>query len=321
MSPSRIKFLLLGIFPLLIVMLFFKLFSQPSEKTVSLLFAGSLVNLFEEGIKPKFEKESGFFLQGEGEGSLACLRYIKEGIRKPDVFVSADPEAVKNELMEGESSLVNWQLIFLGDRMVIAYNPKSKFLPFFKKVERGEMAWYELLHLKGFRFARTDPNLDPKGYRMLFVAELSENFYRVKGLRKLVESFPIYRETELMARLEIGEIDAAGAYAHEAIERGLPFIELPPEVNLGNRNFASFYKKASFVDENGVEHRGSPIVFSLTIPKTSSNKKGAQELVKFLLSSEAKEVYKEHGFELVGFYLMGKKKDLPSRIGQFLEGK
>jgi molybdate/tungstate transport system substrate-binding protein len=34
--------------------------------------------------------------------------------------------------------------------------------------------------------------------------------------------------------METGEADAVIAYKHEAIERGFPFISLPPQINLAD---------------------------------------------------------------------------------------
>lgn len=276
----------------------------PDAGTVKVLYAASLVSLF-ENIRPQFERESGIALQGEGEGSIACIRYIKEGIRKPDVFISADPEAVKAELMSVNEALVSWQIIFLGDRMVIAYNPESKFSKLLEKAERREIPWYEPLRREGFRFARTDPDLNPKGYRMLFVSQLSEEYYQEEGISEFIKTFPIYRGTELMARLEIGELDAVEAYAHEAVERKIPFIELPSEINLGSSEFAEFYKKVSYVDERGDTHHGGPIVFSVTILENASNRDEAIEFVKFLLSPERESILKAHGFQLIELKVVG----------------
>ena len=42
----------------------------------------------------------------------------------------------------------------------------------------------------------------------------------------------IYPEEVLRSILDTGQIDAIAAYKHEAVSRGLPYITLPPQINL-----------------------------------------------------------------------------------------
>jgi molybdate/tungstate transport system substrate-binding protein len=65
-------------------------------------------------------------------------------------------------------------------------------------------------------------------------------------------------EELLLTLLETGEADAIPAYKHEAIERGFPFISLPPQVNLGDPAFASYYKQASCTQLHGTLNFGKP---------------------------------------------------------------
>jgi len=58
--------------------------------TVQVLYAGSLGAVLEKSVGPEFEKSSGFTYQGEGQGSLGAAKMISDGLRSPDVFISAD---------------------------------------------------------------------------------------------------------------------------------------------------------------------------------------------------------------------------------------
>ena len=68
--------------------------------TISVLYAGSLVNLMEHGIGPAFDKASGDQFQGYPRGSQLLANQIKGKLRQGDVFISANP-AVNKSLMGG----------------------------------------------------------------------------------------------------------------------------------------------------------------------------------------------------------------------------
>src|SRR5205823_921791 len=74
-------------------------FSQPEDRTVSVLYAGSLATVMENGIGPAFEKATGYRYQGEAQGSLGAAQLIRNHMRMPDVFISADPLINTNLLM------------------------------------------------------------------------------------------------------------------------------------------------------------------------------------------------------------------------------
>src|SRR6266536_4980603 len=60
-----------------------------SGKAVSVLYAGSLVNLMEKGIGPAFRQDTGTGYQGQGAGSVALANAIKDKTKTADVFISA----------------------------------------------------------------------------------------------------------------------------------------------------------------------------------------------------------------------------------------
>jgi molybdate/tungstate transport system substrate-binding protein len=67
--------------------------SRPSSaETVSVLYAGSLVNLMERGLAPAFGKATRDTLQGLAGGSNGLANRIKAQQRHGDVFISADPK-------------------------------------------------------------------------------------------------------------------------------------------------------------------------------------------------------------------------------------
>jgi molybdate/tungstate transport system substrate-binding protein len=118
-----------------------------------------------------------------------------------------------------------------------------------------------------------------------------------------------------MTLLETGEADAVPAYKHEAIERGIPYILLPDQINLGSLTYKDFYKQQTCMQRDGTLVEGKPIIFNLTIPTTSvKNTKGAYEFVKFLLSTKGKTILDDNGFKTIDLIYKGDRQSIPKEI-------
>jgi molybdate/tungstate transport system substrate-binding protein len=169
----------------------------------------------------------------------------------------------------------------------------------------------------GLKFGRSDPELDPKGYRAIFLFELAEQYYHHRGIAKLLVSpqnpAQIFPEPELLARMEAGQLDAAVFYRHELTARNIPFVELPDEVNQGNPRFAELYQTRSYASSHGAV-TGSPIVFTVTILRNAHDTAGAAAFVRFLLSDAALKIFKEYGFRTLPATATGDLTSLPSEL-------
>src|SRR5690349_1300743 len=51
---------------------------KPEDRTVSVLYAGSLATVMENGIGPTFTKATGYSYQGEAQGSLGAAQMIRD---------------------------------------------------------------------------------------------------------------------------------------------------------------------------------------------------------------------------------------------------
>src|ERR1043165_2920621 len=99
-------------------------FAQQEDRSVSVLYAGSLATVMENGIGPAFEKSTGYKFQGEAQGSLGAAQLIRNHMRTPDVFISADPLVNVNLLMGPQNeNLERWFIVVASSQLVIAYNP------------------------------------------------------------------------------------------------------------------------------------------------------------------------------------------------------
>lgn len=270
-----------------------------SKNDMLVLYAGSLSNIFENHLKPLFKNLTNYNLKGEGRGSLQLSNLITDGFRRPDIFISADTIPIKN-LMNNNPPLAGWLVKFASAEIVIAYNQQSSFASDFLKVKNGTMEWYNILEKGGFKFGRSDPKLDPKGYYTIIVAELATIFYNDSTIKERIlgddnNKKQIFPEEVLSSILEIGQVDAISAYKHEAIAKKLPYITLPNQINLGDPNNTKYYNQVTYELKSGQTIYGNPIYFSVTIPFTVKNLEGANNFLKFLLSTSGKNILKQIG--------------------------
>lgn len=297
----------------------------PQKGSVSILYAGSLATVMENGVGPAFSKSTGYQYKGEAHGSLGAARFIRDRLRNPDVFISADPSVNESVLMgEENGSLVTWFVTVASSQLVLAYSPKSRFAPSFEALAAGtsKTPWYEVLKTPGMRFGRGDPTIDPKGYRTLFLFDLAGKYYQRPDIPGLIgdplNPAQVLPEVSLLARVESGQFDAGIFYKHEIVAQKLPFVSFPPEINMSDPQFSDAYAQASYTPPSGDRVSGAPILFTVTIPKTVQNQAGAEEFVRFLLSSP--DLLKGFGFGIVEHRVGGAREQVPADLQGLISG-
>jgi molybdate/tungstate transport system substrate-binding protein len=243
---------------------------------------------------------------------------ILDGFRTPDVFISVDTLPIE-KIINHDPPLAQWLVKFASAELVIAYNPNSPFATELEKAAKGEIPWYKVLEEKGFKFRRTDPELDPKGYYTVIAAKLANIFYNDSTIKNKIfgadrNPEQIYPEEVLRSILDTGQIDAIAAYKHEAVSRGLPYITLPPQINLGDANYSKFYNQASYIIHSNQTIIGNPIFFTYTIPTTVRNMDGAIALANYLISPQGKIVLSQVGLNPVKAAVQGDFKSLPHGV-------
>jgi molybdate/tungstate transport system substrate-binding protein len=311
--------------------------SSSNQGKVFVMYAASLLKTFKDSVGPLFQKETGYIFEGEGRGSVQVANMIIDGLRRPDVFISAgtipiikliNSNTSNNNGGVGKSSSTNlaeWLVKFASAEMVIAYSPNSHFYSDLEKARIGEIPWYKVLSKQGFKFGRTDPKLDPKGYYMIITAKLSNIYYNDSTIKQRTlgdddrNPKQIFPEEILKTILEQGQLDAVAAYKHEAVARALPYITLPPEINLGDPTFSDFYTQAFYTLGTGKVIRGEPIYFSVTIPQTAKNQDGAISFVSFLLSTRIEHILESQGLNYIKPVIEGKRDKMPSSIRNTIE--
>lgn len=290
---------------------------------VNVAYAGSLVNLMEHNLGPKFTTATGYTFQGKGAGSTALANQIKSKLISPDVFISASSGAYKTLQGADNGNVVTWYITFATTSMVIGYSAKSQFASQLQAAANGQVPWYQVLETPGLRLGRTDPKLDPKGVNTLYTLQLAETYYQQPGLSQKLLGGPenatqIFPEEELVARLTSGQLDAGFFYANEVKDASLPTITLPAQINLGDSSMASEYAKASYTDATGAVKKGGPIAFSVTIPSTVKNEAGAEAFVAYLLGDKGKLTFTSDGFVTTAFKLTGDTAKVPASLKQYV---
>ncbi|MFB6103064.1 MAG: extracellular solute-binding protein [Haloplanus sp.] len=230
-----------------------------SGRSVFMLVAGSLNNAFEHGLRQAVDAP----LEIEAHGSAAVARFVAAGTKDPDIVSVADTALFESPLDP------SWYADFATNAVVVAYNPDTAGGR--RVAAAGRDGWYRPLRTDGVSFGRTDPDLDPLGYRTLFVLDLATDYYDTEvDLRATIpRRTQIYPETQLISQFETGAIDAAITYRSMAVERGYDYVDLPPTVDLSDPAFADRYASVGYELPSGRVVHGGPISYGSTARRQS----------------------------------------------------
>lgn len=286
---------------------------------VNVFYAGSLVNLNENLVGPAFAGASGYTYLGKSAGSGAIANQIKGKLATPDVVEFADPTVNTTLMGAANGNYVSWYLTYATSQLVIGFDPKSAVAKKFVEVQKRKLPFYRALQQKGLKIGRTDPNIDPKGYRALWMANLTQKLYHLRGFeRKLFgaaeNASQVFPEETLVARILTGQVNAGVFYLSEVRDLGIPYIVLPPQVNFGST-------KAKYVKQYGTQHfttsagqtvTGGTIEYTITIPSTAKNEAGAEAFVRFVLSSRVRAISAAHGLLPLKTIVTGDRRAVPS---------
>ena len=248
-----------------------------AKEQIVVFHAGSLSVPFSQ-IEKKFEaKYPQYDVVREAAGSRACARKITDLHKKADVMASADYKVIDNLLMP---KYAKFNALFATNEMVIAFTPHSKYS---NKINSNN--WTDILLKPGVKVGRSNPNLDPCGYRSVLVTKLAGIYYNKPDFyNKLLGYGDFYtngeenrnkvivrpKETDLLGLLEAGAFDYLFIYKSVAKQHGLKYINLPPQINLGNKKYANYYKQATFKITGKkpgayIIKKGAPMVYGITV--------------------------------------------------------
>lgn len=164
----------------------------------------------------------------EAHGSAAVRRLVVEGARDPDAVALADPR-----LFDG---VADRAALFATNALVVAYDPESSHAATLRH------DWRVALGHEDCVLGRTDPDLDPLGYRTVMALRLAGRGSDLDAAAVLGRS-RVLQETDLTNVLEAGGVDAAVVYRNMAVQRDRPHVGFPDRLDSSSPAHAEAYRR------------------------------------------------------------------------------
>jgi len=289
------------------------------EKEIIIFHAGSLSVPFRQ-LKIQYEKRNpDIKILLEPAGSLICARKITE-LKKPcDIIASADYFII-NELLI--PAYTDWSIRFATNEIVIAYHEKSRYYS-----EINADNWIDILLKEDVIYSRSDPDLDPGGYRTILMLMLAEKYYNIEGLTSEIVSknkdFVRPKEVDLIALIESNAIDYMFQYKSVAIQHGLKYIELPSEINLADPSKEELYHSISTEvtgskPDTKMRIYGSYINYSLSVLYDAPQKNEAIDFLNFVFNEEGQEIFRKSGQNPIVPFMTDQYEKIPPILFQYL---
>ncbi len=293
--------------------------ASSGPRQLIIFHAASLARPFAD-LEEVFEREHpGVDVVRESGASVGEARKITELGRKCDVYAAADYTVVDELLIP---KYADFNLIFLRERIVIAYTQRSKYAS-----EINGDNWYEILLRPDVKVGYANPLQAPVGWRTLLVWKLADLYYRDKLggkslyealLEKIPEKHVVPDVGALQPLLESLELDYAFMYRATAMQHNLQWVKLPDQIDLGSEKYADFYAEAvvEVPDKAGKKklRRGAPCLYGMTIVRGAEHPDLAVEWIKLVLSDEGQSVLKRSFLEPVNPPLCERIDLLPAEL-------
>lgn len=287
-----------------------------APRRLTVFNAGSLGRPLREALDSFKASHPGVTVAQENAGSLESARKLTELGKIPDVIALADEAVFPALLVPGQAT---WYASFARNEIVLAYTDRST-----GAAEISPANWTAVLLRDGVRTGRSDPALDPNGYRTLMVLQLEERRAKSPGLaRRLLAAMPERymrpKEADLVALVQAGELDYAWSYKSVAQGAGLKWIDLPPDVDLSDPTRADLYGTVSVDVPRGgagtgpggsLTIRGAPILYALSVPAAAADSADARAFVTWLFGPAGRALLARNGFVVLDHPLL--RGDPPS---------
>src|SRR5437667_498429 len=219
---------------------------------VRIALAGTMELVVVRDIGPAFTAATGYPVELTRAPSVQLANRIVKGELKPDLYLNSDASVMELLMGPANNDRSRWYLPILRSRTVIAYSPNSRFKDDFEAARAGKLPWYEVLQCRpGLVLKRPNPTVDSGGYRAIFVFDLAERHYKIPGLKRKVigtdnNESQYWDRFEYYPLMRAGQIDAFVTFITNATLNGLPYIDLPEEIDQSNPSMAKWYATASY---------------------------------------------------------------------------
>lgn len=272
-----------------------------ADNVLNVAYAGSMTSLMEGEIKQAAQAQLGLTLQGRAQGASGLAQLIVSSAIRPDVFISVTTGPMESVLKAGMAARA---VPIAHTEMVIAYSPGSHFASKFQAAEKpNAVSWWQILEEPGIRFGRTDPVTDPQGRNIIFVMQLAARLYKQPDLVQRVlgpEINPeqIFTEPTVQARLQSGQLDAASAYKIQPPPFHIPYLNLPPQINLGGGSPAA--GSDASLTLSGKTYHPEPLIYYAAALKQAANPQAAAQFVEWLRGNAAQAIFGQHYYDPPG---------------------
>ena len=266
-----------------------------ADQRVLVFHAGSLSQLVEEIARRFEESHPTVRIDSESSGSLDAIRKVTDLGRACDLLLTADHRLLARFIVPDRAFRYHK---LVGNEMVLAGARNATWV---EREWRDD--WYS--NLLGHTFGISDPARDPAGYFAHLVWKLAEIHYNRPGLYRSLSSrldsrWMRPKSSELVALLEVGVLDFAFLYLSTAVQNHLPYLRFPPQVSLGDPAYGEVYARVFTLipspdhPQLKIEIQGAPIRAGVALLRP--DREAATSLLKFLISSEAQEMFRGLGY-------------------------
>lgn len=230
----------------------------PSTR-VNVVYAGSLAYVNDQILGPAFQRATGILYRGRGGGSFGMAKELRAHLIPGDVFESVGLAPIRDL----EPKETTWAVRLAATPLVIAYNPASRYAPFFRRVAAGKVPLRRLftfLASHPVKLGRTNPATDPQGQAFYEMVELAQMHFHLplNTVRKILGSWnnprQVYSEEGLPTELQSGGLDLASAFLPEAIQDKMDYIRLPGWLNFADAADFRTYRHARIALPSGTVH-------------------------------------------------------------------
>lgn len=281
------------------------------EVVLKVFHAGSLSVPFAK-MEQVFEQKYPFLdVRREASGSVQAVRKVTDLHKPCDAIGVSDYSIIPKMMFPDYADHVK---LFARNEIVICYTDKSRYGD---KVNGQN--WYKILAKPNVKWAFSNPNDDPCGYRSLMTMALASIYYKEpnlfstlvgkisgfvweKGKEILITTpatlattkniFIRPKEVELLGLLESGAIDYAFEYKSVAQQHHLHYVTLPAEINLSDLTHKDFYAQVKVQLSNGKVVQAKPIVYGISTLKKTRRPKEAKLWEDFVTGEEGVEILK-----------------------------
>jgi molybdate/tungstate transport system substrate-binding protein len=296
-------------------------------KVLHVALAGTMERVISRQIGPAFTAATGYTLDVTRQSSVLLANRIASGELMPDVYISSDANVMELVMGPANNDRARWYLPILRSRTVIMHGAQSRFNNDIEAVRAGKLPWYELMQRPGLVLKRPNPTIDAGGYRAILVFDLAERLYNLPGLKQRVlgndnNEGQYFDRTKDFSLIRDGRIDAFVTFITNSFVEGLPFLDLPEEVDQSNPSMQNWYATASYTNPRGQTFHGAYAAYAVTIPVAAANPSEAEAFVRLLLSEKGMTM-----FERAGFYrfkelrVAGNESAVPEAILSLIKGQ